>query len=394
MDYQAGYVYHIKDEYFAKAQDDMLMQNKEGSNYRPTYYALYDDATSLLWMIPMSAKHEKYKAIYNKQVQKYGRCLTIVLGEYGDVHAAFLLQNMFPVTPYYLDHVHTKNGNPLPVKHSIQQTIQTNIKQIWQIHARGRKIVFTDIDRLQNLMLEELRTKTSNDVTPMPDAGKDFRIAKYVKIRTDDELLNDMKKVFEANSGKLTQKVYREYRKTIDPTIADDTTISKQIGWSNALSLIGVKLSQPQKNTKISEDELLEDILRLWIELGRQPTTTDLKNGLSLYPRRRFNARFGSWDEALSRFIEWVNSEGFISPESSATGLKKRSTSRDINNRLRYKILQRDYFKCCICGASPATNQETKLHVDHITPWAKGGETIIENLQTLCQDCNLGKSDL
>lgn len=29
-------------------------------------------------------------------------------------------------------------------------------KQIFQIHVRGRKIVFTDIDRLQKLMLDEI----------------------------------------------------------------------------------------------------------------------------------------------------------------------------------------------------------------------------------------------
>jgi hypothetical protein len=159
MIYQAGYVYHIKDEYFTKAQDSMLMQNKEGGSYRPTYYALKDDVTNLLWMVLMSAKHDKYKAIHDKQVQKYGRCLTIVLGEFADQSAAFLLQNMFPITPYYLDHIHTKKGNPLPVKHSIQHAIQTKMKQIFQIHARGRKIVFTDIDRLRSLMLNEISVK-------------------------------------------------------------------------------------------------------------------------------------------------------------------------------------------------------------------------------------------
>ena len=51
-------------------------------------------------MIPMSAKYVKYKAIHDKQVQKYGRCLTVVLGEFADQSVAFLLQNMFPITPY------------------------------------------------------------------------------------------------------------------------------------------------------------------------------------------------------------------------------------------------------------------------------------------------------
>ena len=69
-------------------------------------------------------------------------------------------------------------------------------------------------------------------------------------------------------------------------------------------------------------------------------------------------------------------------------------TSRDINLRLRFRVLQRDNFKCCACGASPAKDASVELHVDHILPWSKGGETVFENLQTLCSKCNLGKSDM
>ena len=75
MIYQEGYVYHIKDEYFEKVQDDNLMQNKEGSTYRPTFYCLRDNKTSLLWMVPLSSRVEKFKAIHDKQVHKYGKCL-------------------------------------------------------------------------------------------------------------------------------------------------------------------------------------------------------------------------------------------------------------------------------------------------------------------------------
>jgi len=39
-------------------------------------------------------------------------------------------------------------------------------------------------------------------------------------------------------------------------------------------------------------------------------------------------------------------------------------------------------------------NSSVTLHADHIKPWSKGGETVIENLQTLCSKCNIGKSDL
>ena len=57
---------------------------------------------------------------------------------------------------------------------------------------------------------------------------------------------------------------------------------------------------------------------------------------------------------------------------------------------LRYQVLKRDKFRCRGCGA---TSDTETLHVDHIHPVAKGGKTVIENLQALCQTCNLGKSD-
>ena len=78
-------------------------------------------------------------------------------------------------------------------------------------------------------------------------------------------------------------------------------------------------------------------------------------------------------------------------------GLKKSSNkkmhTRVISDKLRYQVLKRDNFKCCACGASPAKDPSVELHIDHIIPWSKGGETTIENLQTLCSRCNLGKSD-
>ena len=71
----------------------------------------------------------------------------------------------------------------------------------------------------------------------------------------------------------------------------------------------------------------------------------------------------------------------------------KKSSSKIERNKmtagLRFDIFKRDGYKCKICGRS--AKDGVKLHVDHIVPIAKGGKTIPENLQTLCQDCNLGK---
>ncbi|MER2514411.1 MAG: HNH endonuclease [Nitrosomonas ureae] len=58
-----------------------------------------------------------------------------------------------------------------------------------------------------------------------------------------------------------------------------------------------------------------------------------------------------------------------------------------------FKALQRDRFRCCACGASPSITLGVALEIDHIKPWSKGDETVIENLQTLCTSCNQGKTN-
>lgn len=73
--------------------------------------------------------------------------------------------------------------------------------------------------------------------------------------------------------------------------------------------------------------------------------------------------------------------------------VSRNNTPRTISTTLRYQVLKRDNFKCCACGASPAKDPAVELHIDHIVPWSKGGETKMDNLQTLCSKCNLGKSD-
>ena len=154
MEVKQGYAYHIKDEYFEFAHDSNLMQNKERGNYRPTLYCVPDSNSGIYWMIPISSQYDKFLAIKEKIITKGKPCKGIVLGEFDDRKAAFLLQNMFPVTEQYLDHIHTKNGNPVPVKQVLQSEIQKNVKFLLALNAKGVKVTFTDITRLKNKLLE------------------------------------------------------------------------------------------------------------------------------------------------------------------------------------------------------------------------------------------------
>ena len=74
-----------------------------------------------------------------------------------------------------------------------------------------------------------------------------------------------------------------------------------------------------------------------------------------------------------------------------STTIKNREKGKSIPSRLRVMVLARDNYRCKMCGVSAS---EAKLHVDHIVPVSRGGITEDRNLQTLCQRCNIGKSDL
>lgn len=62
-----------------------------------------------------------------------------------------------------------------------------------------------------------------------------------------------------------------------------------------------------------------------------------------------------------------------------------------IDARLKYAVLKRDNSTCQRCGANIYNTQNVKLVVDHKIPVDLGGETTIDNLWTLCDDCNGGK---
>lgn len=60
-------------------------------------------------------------------------------------------------------------------------------------------------------------------------------------------------------------------------------------------------------------------------------------------------------------------------------------TGREPSLELTTQVKNRDRHVCLACGAS---GQGVRLQMDHIVPWALSGETVLENLQTLCSICN------
>jgi hypothetical protein len=84
---------------------------------------------------------------------------------------------------------------------------------------------------------------------------------------------------------------------------------------------------------------------------------------------------------------------GYLGAETAAedTIPDPKTPRESLSKSRRFDIMERDGFCCQLCGAR--REQGAVLHVDHKVPLAKGGSNEDENLWTLCQSCNLGKSD-
>lgn len=65
-------------------------------------------------------------------------------------------------------------------------------------------------------------------------------------------------------------------------------------------------------------------------------------------------------------------------------------TRRPMNIRQRFRILERDGFRCRYCGARAP---DVDLEVDHVVSVNAGGSNADTNLITACFRCNRGKKE-
>jgi hypothetical protein len=214
-----------------------------------------------------------------------------------------------------------------------------------------------------------------------------FELDQFNRHVPDQELLDDLKAANVKAAGKpLTFRSYREFGRY------SPSTICERFGsWNNALIQAGLV---PAEEKFIPIEALFDNLKIVWIAKGRQPVYRDMSAPPSQYTGSTYNARFGGWRKALAEFVATVNKEQFDSPIPTVVTKLSARTARDPSLSLRFLVLKRDNFRCVACGRSPATVAGLVLEVDHILAWSNGGETVTENLQSLCFDCNRGKGVL
>lgn len=80
-----------------------------------------------------------------------------MIGKIANKMSVILLQNAFPTLEKYIDHVHTVNGAPVRVSDNLKNEILENFNSLLALKKRGTDLFFTDIDKIKEKMLEEIR---------------------------------------------------------------------------------------------------------------------------------------------------------------------------------------------------------------------------------------------
>jgi len=224
-----------------------------------------------------------------------------------------------------------------------------------------------------------------------------FELNPYHRNVTSEELLEDLKRVAESlGKETVTRDEYDcngKYR---------SGTLQRRFGsWFSALDKVGL---QRTRTLGVTDEEYFSNLEAIWRMLGRQPKYAEIRKPISRYCVGAYEDRFGSWRRALEAFVNYVNSDEVASEQTEekmedvqltdSSISASHKTSRTVDLRKRFLVMRRDNFTCRLCGASPAKDVTVELEVDHIIPWSRGGETVIDNLHTTCKRCNQGKSDL
>lgn len=156
---------------------------------------------------------------------------------------------------------------------------------------------------------------------------------------------------------------------------------------------VGFTEESPRREIRKASLVHADRMLKGWREIGEPGMVVNTADDFSLF------FSFGGHavvEQVLAESVvpEWlapavsvqVGAWGFASPGVLPPGAMQRAPTP----KHRMRIIQRDNYRCRVCGRSPNDYVDLELHVHHVRPWAAGGVTEDSNLITLCHTCHNG----
>lgn len=159
--------------------------------------------------------------------------------------------------------------------------------------------------------------------------------------------------------------------------------------WSKAMEEAGLKARRAWRQNR---EEMVTIFKECWVALGAEPSKKQFEHHLNVIKSRyrwsSYKGHFGGLRKLIQRIVDHQNGKiSDIQLYAEYEGIYKKER---IPPKLRHQVLERDGRKCVRCGRSPKTHPGVALNVHHKIREVDEGPTILENLETLCDDCHEG----
>jgi ATP-dependent helicase IRC3 len=132
-------------------------------------------------------------------------------------------------------------------------------------------------------------------------------------------------------------------------------------------------------------DKLAEKLIDLPPRAQRERLSQEFTKPGTLW--KTFYKSFNRFETAVHASIVMLLDRELYGKGNFTTSPNQRTVAPiELTDEEKVQVKQRDGYTCLCCGAPKG--KSVKLQIDHIVPLKFGGETSIENSQTLCSLCN------
>lgn len=206
--------------------------------------------------------------------------------------------------------------------------------------------------------------------------------------------LTAAKKYFSKNNCAVIQLGYNKY---MDGSATRQDFLETALKWISAREKISIEeyMANNQFEQNCNELWLYFKKVMDWVKATFTTYRREMKNvewgilynqyGEKQYDTNKLEAEIVSMleDEDIT------NSRGIY--EYLFDRDERHLSIRKFSDRIKRTVYEKQGKCCAKCGQHFPLE---KMQADHITPWSKGGRTVIDNCQVLCEICNRTKSDI